>query len=131
MPPPPPDVMRKMPSGMVIDEPNVEYTSAMALALEQSQLANLADCFNTLGPLVQMDPTAFDFVNVKVLGPAIFRAKGLPANWTRSDDEIAAIEQARAQQQQAAMIPAGAKAVKDLGGLDKLQGLAGQPPPQQ
>lgn len=131
MPPPPPAVVKIFPTGNFIDEPNVEYTSAMALALEQSQLANLMDCFNVLGPIASIDPTAFDFVNVKVVGPAIFRAKGLPANWTRTEEEIAAIEQGRAQQQQLAMIPAGAKAVKDMGGIEKLQGLAGQQPPQQ
>ncbi|MDB6077351.1 MAG: bacteriophage head to tail connecting protein [Akkermansiaceae bacterium] len=126
MPPPPPAVVKQTGAGRVIDEPNVEYTSAMALALEQSQLANLTDCFNVLRPLASIDPTALDFVNVQVLGPAIFRAKGLPANWTRSEEEMAALQQARAQQQQMAMIPQAAKAVKDVGGIEKVQQMMGQ-----
>lgn len=127
LPPPPPSVVKKDSIGYVIDEPAVEYTSAMALALEQSQLANLMDCLSVLNPLASIDPTVYDFVNAQAVGPDIFRAKGLPSKWTRSQEEIAAIQQARAAQQQAAMIPDAAGAIKDLGGLQALQGMMPSP----
>ena len=44
LPQPPPAVVKRDELGDFIDAPQVEFTSAMALALEQSQIANFADC---------------------------------------------------------------------------------------
>ena len=123
LPPPPPELLKKNSLGVFMDDPAVEYTSAMALALEQSQLANFSDCVQTLTPLAMQDPSIWDFMDMDAIGPAFMRYKGLPAAFVRKPDAIAAIRQQRAQAQQAAMAQQAAGAVQKLGGAPGIQGL--------
>lgn len=129
MPAPPAAVFKDNQDGLgaFIDAPQVEFTSSMALALEQSQLANLQDIMTVLGPLAQADPASLDFLNLDTIGPALFRARGLPAGFVRSPDDIAALREARAQAQQAQQAEQMSAAVRNLGGpagLQQLQTLA-------
>lgn len=123
LPPPPPEVLKKSDLGIFMDDPAVEYTSSMALALEQSQLANFADCINTLAPLAMADPSVWDFLDMEQIGPAFFRYKGLPANFVRSKEAVAEIRTGRAEAQQAAMAEQAAGAVQKLGGAQGMQDL--------
>jgi len=126
-PTPPQAVIQSGDLGGFIENPAVEYTSSMALALEQSQLANFADCVNVLAPLQQTDPGIFDFVDTDALGALFFRYKGLPESIIRPPEQVAQIRDARAQQQQAATAAQATSAVKNLGGakgLEDLQQLA-------
>jgi hypothetical protein len=125
LPPPPPEILKKTSLGVFMDNPEVEYTSSMALALEQSQLANFADCVNTLAPLALTDPSVWDFMDMEQIGPAFFRYKGLPANFVRSADAVAEIRSSRAQAQQAAAAEQAAGAVQKLGGAQGMQDLQG------
>lgn len=106
-----------------IDDPDVAFTSAMALALEQSQLANFADCINVLAPIAQSDPGAFDFIDTDAVGPAFFRSKGLPAEFIRSQEEIQQLRQARQQAQAAEMAKNVGQAVSSIG-PDTVQQIA-------
>ena len=95
----------------------------MALALEQSQLANFADCINVLAPIAQSDPGALDFIDIDAVGPAFFRSKGLPAEFIRSQEEIQQLRQARQQAQAAEMAKNVGQAVSSIG-PDTVQQLA-------
>jgi Bacteriophage head to tail connecting protein len=120
-PPPPAMVIQQDHMGAFIDDPQLEYNSVMALALEQSQLANFTDVLATLQPIAQVDPSVFDWVNTKAVGQLFARAKGLPESIIRSDEEIDAIQQARAQMAQAQQAQQAAASIKDLGGPEGLQ----------
>ena len=101
----------------------------MALALEQSHLANLREVLGVLQPFAAADPGAMDFVDVDKVGPALFRAKGLPEEFIREAKEVEKLRAGRAQAQQMAQAQQAAGAVKDLGGaegLEKLSGLVGR-----
>lgn len=122
-PPPPREVLQADLLGPYVGEPAVEYTSAMALALEQSQLSNLADVLAVMAPIAELDPSALDFLETSEIGPSLLRAKGLPAAWNRDPEKIAAIQQARAEAQQAAAAKEAAGAVHQLGGAQGIRDL--------
>jgi hypothetical protein len=123
-PRPPAAIIRREKSGSFLDDPEVEFTSSMALALEQSHLANLSDVLSVLAPFAGTDPTTFDFMAMDRIGPALFRAKGLPADFIRTPDEMQALADARAQQMQAQQAQAAASSIKDLGGADGVRQIA-------
>jgi hypothetical protein len=124
LPPPPPPVIRQDELGVSIGDPEVEFTSAMALALEMSSLANFADVINTLAPLAQADPTVLDFIDTDAIGPAFFRAKGLPEAWIRDPKIVQQIQQARQQAQQLAAAEQISSTVRNLGGPQGVSQLA-------
>ena len=124
LPPPPPAVVKQDNIGAFIDNPAVEFTSSMALALEQTQLADLADVFSVLGPMMELDPASADFIETDVVGPALFRAKGFPAAWQRAPERIAEIRSARAQASEIQQAEQAAGAVQKLGGPQGVQELA-------
>jgi hypothetical protein len=111
--------------GAFIAEPSVEYTSIMALALEQTQIANFSECLSVLAPITQTDPGALDFLNTDAIGPAFFRYKGLPEQFIRSAEEIAEIREGRAQAAEMQAAAQATGAVKNLGGAQGIQDLAG------
>lgn len=131
LPPPPPEVLKTGNLGVFMDDPAVEYTSAMALALEQSQLANFADCIATLAPLALQDPGVWDFLDMDQIGPAFLRYKGLPAGFVRDPQVIASMRAARAEAAQAAQAEAAAGAVQKLGGAAGIQQLSALQPTDQ
>jgi hypothetical protein len=129
-PKPPDEVLQQDSLGAFIADPALEYTSAMALALEQSQLANFADVLAVLSPLAENDPGVFDWIDTDKVGPLFARYKGLPESIVRSPEAIEAIRAARAQAQQVAAAEQASGAVRNLGGPEGIQQLAGMMPPQ-
>lgn len=127
---PPEDLIQQGDLGAFMEDPGVEFTSPMALALEQSQLANFADAVAVMTPLAQTDPSVFDFIDTARVGPAFFRYKGLPEEFIRTEKEIAAIQQARMQAAQAEQAQQAAGTVQKLGGAQGIQDLSGMLPPE-
>ena len=123
-PAPPASVIQRDEISAGIAEPEVEFTSAMALALEQSNLANFNDVIATLSPLAQADPSVLDFIDTDEIGPAFFRYKGLEERFIRSPEAIEQIREARAEAQQMAQAREAAGAVRDLGGAQGLSEMA-------
>jgi hypothetical protein len=126
---PPDELLVEGDLGLYLEDPGVEYTSPMALALEQSQLANFADVMNVLMIAGQVDPSILDFVNWVEIGPAFFRYKGLPETFINPPEAIAAMQQARAMQAEAAMAREAASAVNQLGGAQGIAELSNLEPP--
>ena len=125
IPPPPGEILDRDELGYFLSDPEVEFTSPMALALEQSQLANFSDVIQTLEPLGINNPDVWDCFDLDAIGPAFARYKGLPASFIRNEKAIAEIRSARAQAQQAQMAEQAAGAVQKLGGAPGIQDLAG------
>lgn len=134
MPPPPPAVVQSDDLGAFIADPEVEYVSAMALALEQSNLAGLNDILTVLTPLAAIDPRWLAWLNPDIVGPHLARAKGLPSCFSRTPEEMAAIAQAQAEQAMAEQAMAMTQGVRNLGGVDATakaaQMMQNMPPPQ-
>lgn len=119
MPPPPAAVIEADDLGAFIADPEVEYVSAMALALEQGHLSGLSDILSVIGPLAQIDSSWLRPLKPEAIAMHLIRAKGLPTAFLRSDEELAALaaaEAAAAQQQQAL---AATEGVRNLGGVDQ------------
>jgi Xaa-Pro aminopeptidase len=69
--------------------------------------------------LAQIDPAWLDALNPDAIAPHLCRAKGLPASFLRSDEELAALRQAQAQAAQAQQAMAATEGVRNLGGVDE------------
>lgn len=117
--PPPPEVIEGDDLGAFIADPEVEYVSSMALALEQSHLSGLNDIIQVLTPLAALDPGWIEFLNPATVGPHLLRAKGLPTIFLRSDEELAALAEQKRQAMLAQQAEAAAGAVRNLGGVDE------------
>lgn len=124
IPPPPAAVYQSDDLGAFIADPDVEMVSQMALALEQNHLARLNDVLTVLGPVAGIDPTVFDYLDTAQIGPSLNRFMGLPEAFIRSPEEIAEVQNARAQAQQAEAMKGATEAVRNLGGVDQAARMA-------
>jgi hypothetical protein len=128
MPPPPREVLEQDTLGVYISDPEVEYVSSMAMALEQTHLSSFNEVMSILMPLAQVDASFLRFLNPNNIGAYLMRSKGLPSSFIRTEEELAAIEQAEAEaaemQQQQQMLAEAAKGVKNLGGIGEVEKLA-------
>lgn len=127
--PPPPQSVQGM-------DMNIEYESILSQAQRQNQITPIID---TVTEVINMAATAqvpeiLDKVDFDVAVSAIGDLNGVPPGLIRSDDQVAAIRQARAQQQQqmnaAAMAAQSAQTAKtasqaDLSGNNALTQVLG------
>lgn len=119
------DRLPPIPEALQNRELNVDYISILA----QSQKAiatNAVDRFtNSLGVLAGMKPEVLDKVDADYWADAYADALGVDPRMIVSGKQVALIRQqrAQAQQQQASMeqLSQAAGAVKDLGGLERIQ----------
>jgi hypothetical protein len=124
LPPPPPDMQ-----GVDLQ---VDYQSAAAAAQKSAEGVRALQIVADLAPLAQLDPSYIDYVNPDGLVQTLMEARGAPARMMRSREEVEAIRQQRAEQQQAMqamqMAQAGAGALKDAAGAQAM--LQGDPAAQ-
>lgn len=103
---------------------SVKYTSPMARYRMSGEAAGAEKTVQALIPVAQIDPTVFDIIDFKEYGKLIARATGAPIRIMRSNEQLAAMEEGRKQQQQAEMmaqaLPAVAGSVKDLAQAEAL-----------
>jgi hypothetical protein len=118
MPPPPAEVIEQDSLSAFIADPEVEYVSAMSMALEASHMQSFQDILNTLVPIASLDPSFLQFLNPDTIGASMLRLKGLPTAWLRSEEDLAALRQAAAQAAQAQQAVQLSQGVKNLGGID-------------
>lgn len=126
IPPPPREILQQDDLGAFLADPDVDYVSAMALAMEQSHLSGLADILTVTAPLAQLDPTILDPINPRALLPHFMRAKGIPSILLRNEKQLQELDAARAEQAQAQQALAATEAVRNLGGTDKAMAAAQQ-----
>lgn len=124
-PDPPKELFTRTENGWEMDDPDIEFSSRLALALQLNETNAISQTIDVLAPIAQFDPGVFDFIDTAKAGPMIGRSLGISADVMRSADEIARIQQGRMEAQQAEAEAAQAQqlsgAVKNMGGMQQMQ----------
>jgi hypothetical protein len=96
----------------------INYMSPMARYRASGEAAGAEKTIQSLIPVAQIDPTVFDIIDFQEYGKLVASASGAPRRIMRSPEDIAAMRDSRAQEQQAQQLaqvaPAVAGSVKDL-----------------
>jgi len=103
----PPSSVRTQ-DGQVLD-PNIRYTSKIALALQSLQNNALLQTLEAMIPAASVDPSVLDVINFEKAGRGFARNTGVPESWLRTTAEVEQIQERRqelAEQQQEAEIAA-------------------------
>jgi len=124
MPPPPAAVIQSDDLSKFIAEPDVEYVSAMALALEQGHLSKLNNIIASISPLAAADPAWLRPLNPDTIVPHLIRAEGLPVHFLRTDEQLAEMAQQEQAAQQVAAAQAASQSVRNLGGVEETKKAA-------
>jgi hypothetical protein len=125
MPEPPAAVIQADDIGPFVADPNVEYVSAMSLALEQSHFSDLSQILGVLSPLAQLDPAWLTPLNPATITSHLVRSKGLPTIFLRTDKELAELAAMQNAAMQAQQAQQATQAVRNLGGVDEAAKAAG------
>lgn len=100
----PENLVQTTPEGMpYIPDPEVKYTSRMAIAQSLIHGKALEQSLSLLLPLSETVPGILDHIDFDVAARATLRANGVPEEYVRPEVAVAKIRQAQAEQQQAAM----------------------------
>ena len=89
---PPPESLR----GGDID---IEYVSPLAKAQRSGDVQSVMQMFEFLAPLMQLDPSVVDYLDMDGLAQHVIKVTGTPAVVTRGEGEVAELRQQRAAQQ--------------------------------
>lgn len=113
--PPPPQELAGQPL-------KVEYTSVLATALKLLEVGSITQFAQFIGSVSALSPQILDTVDFDQMAQQVGNDLGVPPSIVRSDDQIAQIREAKAQQEQQQMLAAQApaiaqyaKAAKDAG----------------
>jgi hypothetical protein len=121
-PDPPEEVFVVTAEGVSLPLPQVAYTSKIALAIKALENQSFLQFVEIVAPLVQVDPAVMDAIDTDKAMKGLARNLSLPVGWMRSDEDIAAIRQQRAEAQQAQASAEQAKlvagAAKDVSAAD-------------
>jgi hypothetical protein len=130
LPPPPQEAYELVGRGFVqVSDPEIQLTSRLAMAIDSWNARGADEVMQTAVSLAAVDPTIMDNINTGFYIREKSRLVGAPEGLLRPQEEIDAIQQQRAQAQQAQQAAMMAKemsgAVKDIGGIDKARELIG------
>jgi len=130
LPLPPQDAYELVGRGFVqVSDPEIQLTSRLAMAIDSWNARGADEVMQTAVSLAAVDPTIMDNINTGFYIREKSRLVGAPEGLLRPQEEIDAIQQQRAQAQQAQQAAMMAKemsgAVKDIGGIDKAKELIG------
>lgn len=127
---PPPEAVIPVSRFMgLVPDPDVVYTSRLALAIQQLRNVAFERQMESDIQLAAIRPDVLDNYNFDRITRDRARYNGMPPEWMLDEEAVAAVRQARAQQQQMAMAAQmaeqGSKTVKNLGGSDAARQLLG------
>ena len=130
LPLPPQEAYELVGRGFVqVSDPEIQLTSRLAMAIDSWNARGADEVMQTAVSLAAVDPTIMDNINTGFYIREKSRLVGAPEGLLRSQEDIDAIQQQRAQAQQAQQAAMMAKemsgAVKDIGGIDKARELMG------
>jgi hypothetical protein len=102
LPPPPEEaVMESGKNGVTVPNPQVTYTSRLALAERSMKNLHFDRSFARVMQMAEVDPTVFDNINTPIMIRDSMRNDGVPADWIRPLEEVAQMQAQRAEMQQA------------------------------
>ena len=113
---------------------DIEYVSPLAKAQRSGDVQAVMQMFEFLAPLMELDQTVVDYLDMDGLARHVIKVTGTPAVVTRGEAEVAELRQQRqqqqAQQQEMMMVQQAAQAagqaapalkeVREGGGLEAL-----------
>jgi hypothetical protein len=116
-PEPPREVFVPTEQGFALAMPEVVYTSRIALAIRALQNRAFLEFVGIIQPLLAIDPSIMDNFDLDKAAKGVAENVALPMEWQRSEEDVAAMRQQRAEKQaqmeQVAMVQGMAKAGKD------------------
>lgn len=77
----------------------IEYVSPLAKAQRSGDMNSVVQVIEFMGPLLQIDPSVADFLDVDGLARHVIKVTGLPATAVRGQAEIIELREQRAQMQ--------------------------------
>jgi hypothetical protein len=104
-PDPPPELVepRLDGKGDRMPDPQLQYTSRLAMALNSIQNSAALQTLEAIMPMAQVDPTILDTFNMDNYIRGFARNAGVPEDWLRDTAEVQAIREQRAAMQQERM----------------------------
>jgi len=100
-PPPPGKLVQQTEEGIpFVPDPEIVYTSRLALQMRAIQNEAVQRTLGQVAPLVEIDPSVIDHFNLDELVRGVARNEGLPEQFLRAKDEV---DQMRVSRQQAEM----------------------------
>lgn len=79
----------------------IEYVSPLAKAQKSGDIQSAMRLFELMGPLAQIDQSVIDYIDADGLAKYLMNTLSVPATTIRGDQEVNAIRESRADQQQA------------------------------
>lgn len=123
LPPPPPELVRSK-RGM-----RIEYTSPWAKALRAQEGTAIMNTVSDVAQIANLDPSAKFVIDYHDAAREMAKIRGMPAKLIRSEEEVTALLEHSAQQQQAqqtaAQAPQVAQGVKALAQAAQAAGMSG------
>jgi len=98
-PPPPRQLIQQDQTGVYIPEPEVTYSSRIALAIKSLENASLGRVFEMWSPIAEVKPEILDNWNFDRMARDTSRNTGLPADWLMDEEQMKEIRESRAKQQ--------------------------------
>jgi|TARA_R110000787_G_scaffold179489_1_gene291355 hypothetical protein len=120
--PPAPDNLKEL-------DLDIEYVSPLAKAQRSGDVQSVMRLFELIGPMGQLDPGVFDYMDTDGMVKYLIKVLGVPASVVRGEDEVYQVRTERAQQQaqqqqmaeMAQMAEAAGNAAPALNAVDDLQ----------
>jgi hypothetical protein len=114
---------------------DIEYVSPLAKAQRSGDVQSVMRLFELLGPMGQLDPGVFDYMDTDGMVKYLIKVLGVPASTVKGEAEVEEVRTQRAEQQaqqqemaqmmqMAEAAGNAAPAVKAVGALDEAQAAA-------
>jgi hypothetical protein len=121
-PPPPQELIQQSPEGaMYLPDPELTYSSRIALAIKALENVSLVRSFEQWLPIMQLRPEIMDNCDLDAMFRDSCRNNGMPARWLVPFELVQEQRKARAEKQQqmeqAAQMQQGADAVSKVGNI--------------
>lgn len=120
-PPPPQEVFVQDHSGISLVEPQISYSSRIALAIKALENVSFVRFISSFLPLAQVRPEIMDNIDFDQAARDFARNEGVPARWLKDVDDVAKTRQAQqeaaAQQAQLAQAEQAASALQKAGSV--------------
>lgn len=125
LPPMPPALMQYYQNG---GEHHIEYQSPLNQAQRAGEGVSILNTIQAITPLMQIDPTVINVFDLDIMARTLAESNGVPASIIRSKEDVAAIKQQQATDQQTQQLlqaaPVAASAAKDFAQASALAGSA-------
>lgn len=119
----PNNLVSQGPDGLpYLPDPEITYTSRLALQMKAIHNESFMRLVDTVGPMAAQMPNMLDHIDGDAVTRGIARNEGVPESWLRTESDVMLMREARAEQQ--AQMQAEQSAIEEAGAVAKL-GQAG------